>query len=342
MMGLMTGKHPGNRDARELLREDAHLPDYALWVPGLNRYVSYDYLGPITSMLGLGADLGAIIRSGAFRDKDLAETIKVAWGAATTTLGNNVLSQAWMAGANDIFNVWFPAQSASIEGRGNPGWNYLMRQIQGLVPGPIGSVRKTADPLVRETYTLMESIADKVPFLSKTLPVSHNWLGYARRNPDALGPDFLSPIKGPEYASRPVFRELERLMSQGYLTMPDRPRRLQVGRERIDLTAQEISELELRIAGGNPDATGEPGKLERRLEAVITSEMYQNRLSDTGRGQELEKRLRSQMSTARDQFVREIPRLREERQRERRDQRRERYQSPDGTVGTIDRPMLGQ
>lgn len=327
-MGMVTGRQPGNPESRKLLQEDAKQPDYSVWIPGLNRWVSYDWLDPVSMVFGMGADLATILKHGELWANDAWENVALAFAAATMPVASNVLSRTWMQGARELFDTMIPNPNTSPEAQLGKVRRLGLSQVRGLNPPPVQYARRLVDPMVRETYTLLDTIMEGVPFMSKSLPPSHNKLGYIRRSKDNLGPDYLIPFQAPAYDVNPVFQELGRLIERGDLSMPETPRKLAAGKDTIDLSAAELSRFQLLIAGGNPSVTGQPGELEVALKDLMTSESYQQELSDAGRAYEVRRLIMQHQDDGRTQLLEELPRLREQIETGKQQERERRYQRP--------------
>jgi hypothetical protein len=331
MMGLVTGRQPGNPESRKLLQEDAKQPDYSVWAPGVGRWVNYDWVDPVSMIFGMGADFATIVSHDEIKDNDWWENAALAASAIVMPIANNVLSRTWMQGARDLWEVLMPDKNMSPEAQLGKLRRLGLSQVRGMNPPPVRETREIVDPMVRETYTLLDTLIEGVPFMSKSLPPAHNKLGYIRRHKDNLGPDYLSPIHAPPYAPSPVFNELGRLIEGGYLSMPDTPRKISAGSDTIDLTAEEVSRLQLLIADGNPSVTGTPGGLEVALDELMRSDTYHKELSDTGRAFEVRKLIMQFQDNGRTQLLEELPHLREQRETAKQQERERRYQRP--TVG---------
>lgn len=312
LMGLVSGKSPDDRESRRLMIEDAKVPEYAIYIPGVNRWVSYDWLDPVSMVFGMGADVSTMLKRGAFRDLDWWESVAMGFAAGALAIGNNVMSRTWMTGARQLLDTFVPKPGTDPDTLTNPFKRVALDQLRGAIPPPLKYARSLTDPVIREVHGFYDTLLDNMPFMSGTLPPAHNKLGYIRMSKDSLGPDYVSPVYVSEEANNQVFAEMGRLITQGYLSVPDTPRWLQAPNGRIELSGEERSHLELLIAGGNPSVTGQPGRLETTIKNLMQSDKYQNVLSDMGRGVAVREKILEAHKSARDKLLRDIPSLRDE------------------------------
>ena len=132
------------------------------------------------------------------------------------------------------------------------------------------------DPEMRETYDILDVVANQIPWLSSTLEAQRDILGYIRSSKDAVGPDFVSPlylVTGKE--GTPAQKEIARLADSGEYTPQGVPRRFRIGSRTIKLNEGERERLKELIAGGFPDPDKKTkGTLEQQVDDLIKTSDY--------------------------------------------------------------------
>lgn len=255
--GLITGRGPVEPERRREMEQAGWKP-YAAYNPLTKTYIGYDWADPVSMVFGMGADFTEILKDpNTWKDRNLAEQVGLIPFAAYASIRNNILSRTWATGARDLINLVNPPpymEADQIQG----AWEkYAAKQTTTLiVPGPMASVARIVDPVQREAISFLDKLAERIPWLSSTLPVARNLFAHPRRDFDSLGPDFFSPIQQSN-ATRgsQVEVEMARLAYQRGVQFPGVPTLLTVGTKHMDLTAQE-RELYARLIAGAP-ATGE-------------------------------------------------------------------------------------
>lgn len=195
---------------------------------------SFNRLAPLGMFLGLGADIRDI--AGHIDDSTLDEIV----AASTLAFSRNITNQSMLSGVLDFISA---TQKASSTGSVDPLYRYLDNQAAGALPfsSLANTVRKEDDPLAREVWGLIDAIKNKTPGFSKDLPPQVNLFGEPVHNPEALGPDILSPIRTSVSDTDPLASEIARLNID--LKKPPKTLATAPGAPGIDLTPEQYHTL---------------------------------------------------------------------------------------------------
>jgi len=214
--GHITGGGPSDEGQRANLRVQGWQP-YSVRIPGTNEYVSYMGLEPFASVFSLGADGAEIFMDSQASD---AEMEKIAAGLAAMA-ANQLTDKTFMSGfSNLVSTLSDPTRYAT---------STAQDLVASLVPRVVSQAEKVgipglvqADPIMRQTRTLIDELRAQVPGFSQSLPPRRNVYGQVITLNGSLGPDIISPlyssIRGPnpsdpdkKYAKRvfAVTKELE-------------------------------------------------------------------------------------------------------------------------------------
>jgi hypothetical protein len=190
---FVTGGGPSDPSQKAALRLTGWRP-YAVRVGDM--YYDYNWLDPISTVLGVTSDLVDAVRSGVADD---AEVDKIA-GALIASISKNILSKASLRGASDL------VQALTDPDRYGP--KYLQNLAGTLVPSVIAQPAAAEDPLIRDARTMLDAIKARIPGLRETVLPKRDLWGEPLPNQGALGPDLLSPVLQSHINSDPVNRAL--------------------------------------------------------------------------------------------------------------------------------------
>lgn len=224
--GLISGGGPGDPRKEQLLRETGWQP-YSAKIG--DKWVSYQRLEPISSILGLAADFSDGIKA---RDKTSAMK---KFQLMVSSLQENLTNKTFLSGLEGFFTFWHDPQQY--------GERWLKQMEGSLVPNVVGAAAKAVDTTQRKTGLLGEPILAKVPFASKLLPEQHTPTGEPKERPGGalagINPLTVSEEKSPEDTAA-----IQELFDVGY-TPPQPKDYMTVQGKRVDLTREELQSLEI-------------------------------------------------------------------------------------------------
>lgn len=225
LQGNVTSGGPTDPKERALLRLTGWQP-YSIKIG--NGYYSYEWFDPLATIIGTTADIADRIQSGIAKGDDI---IKVA-SALVTSISKNLFSKLSLRGASDLIQT--------ISDPDRYGTRYLQNFAGSFVPAFMGQVARTADPILRETRTTLDSIESRIPGLKEGLFPKRDIWGNPIVSEGTLGPDMISPIRQTTFNNDPVN---QRLLKLGYF--PSKPDRKIMG---VELTDQQYDDY-CRLAG---------------------------------------------------------------------------------------------
>ena len=179
--GKITGAAPKNAAERDKFYREGKLP-YAINVGG--QWVSYQRLEPFNQTLSLVA---AAVE--AIQEEESTASEKVT--DAISSIGNNLVSQTYLSGLNDLLGVLTQEDITGAKGR-----SFLGRYVSGFVPGSalLRTVAQATDPVFRQPRTVTESIKATIPGLSPDVPAKLNvWGEEVGRESPAISPIQITP-----------------------------------------------------------------------------------------------------------------------------------------------------
>jgi hypothetical protein len=192
--GLITGAVPPDPAKARLLYANGWQP-YSFKIG--ERYVSFSRLDPLSTTLGVAADMATLPDGLSDRQQDDRATMLVA------SIMGNLASKTWLSGA-----------SAFTEALSDPGRyadNWLQRTAGAFaVPAGVAGVARAIDPVSRRRESVGEAIQARVPGMTDELLPRRDIFGEAIVN-DSLGPDFLSPFWQSQAKNDPVVAEMLRI-----------------------------------------------------------------------------------------------------------------------------------
>lgn len=201
--GSITGAGPTDPKQSELLKESGWQP-YSFKLPG-DHYISYQRLEPLSSTLGIAADIAEGIKRGEF--SNWQDGVKRLAGSVTENITNKTFLSG-LEGAVSVLNDPF---------RNGP--TFIKQLEASLVPNiigtlPIGGAARALDPTFRQTEVGLGPLAAKIPGLSQMLPAQRTPLGEERVRPGSWFERLVSPLVRSEEKQGPVAdvaRELDRI-----------------------------------------------------------------------------------------------------------------------------------
>ncbi|KNH03092.1 phage-related protein [Qipengyuania citrea LAMA 915] len=218
--GTITGAVPPDPKKAKLLYADGWQP-YSVRVG--DQWVSYSRLDPLSTTIGVAADMATLPEGLSDRQADDKGTMLVA------SIMGNLASKTWLSGA-----------TAFVEGLSDPGryaGSWLQRTAGAFaVPAGVAGVARSMDPILRRRESIGEAIQARVPGLSDDLLPRRDVFG----EPVELGnwgPDFLSPFWASQQKNDPVVGEMLRIgagVSEPGKTYTDEGQRVEYAPEEYD------------------------------------------------------------------------------------------------------------
>lgn len=305
--GVITGKGPQDPEAQKALRSIGW-QEYSIRVG--DTFVSFQRLDPLGGMLGFIGDMSDLSRY-AGKDQDLSDLTY----AATLSVMRNISDKSYISGLVDLAGaVKDPDRYLSK----------LANRLAGtVVPNVIAGAGAAMDPTLKESYSIMDSIQRRVPFLSDTMDKQRNFLGeplsrkmMSKGMAQTAGwVDYMLPISINTVGSGVIEREIETLMYP--MNEPD-PNRFGVdlrdfytpeGQSAYDRWQELTSEVSI---GGR--------KLRSAVERLIKSRKYQSLPTESYRESgltsprvlEIRKLVNKYRRRAQKMVLNEFPQLKEE------------------------------
>jgi hypothetical protein len=151
---------------------------------GKDTYVSYQRFDPFATFLGVVADFGDKIKEDSNAGKDWLNFVG---GAVAVALSKNITSKSYLTGIEQIMDA--------INQPDRKMTQFISTRLGSLVvPSAISQFAPEADPYMREARTFLDIFSKKIPGATNYLDPKRNILGEAIERPQAVGPDFASPL----------------------------------------------------------------------------------------------------------------------------------------------------
>jgi len=314
MSGKITGAGPDDPEQRDLLKSTGWMP-YSI-VTSEGKYIQYLRADPLSSFIGIAADMIEVTSRMTEDDESIANTIT--HGVLTSAI-NNLVQKTYVSGLRNFFD----AMSDSERFTGN----FLEGLVGSVIPRSVQSaVSLFDDPVLKETSGMLDAIKSRVPGMSRFVPPQRNVLGEPIRRSSGIGGYFTGedsvaalstsiflPIAYREVKNTAINKEFQRLRT-GFSPPP---------RKRYGIELTTIQNEAGRYAY---DRWGElQGKvriggrsLAQTLNSLVTSNSYKSLTDDdpTGSGspkvQAIRKVLKQYKSKSFSAMLEEFPTLRSE------------------------------
>jgi hypothetical protein len=189
----ITGSKVGGKGLRNTA--DMEAPPYSVKIG--DTWYQYSRVDPIGTTLGLAADLRLYFNNRSARlanqttldDPESTEAMSAIMGMFV----ENLADKAFFKGVSDFFEAM-----GSVKDGGSGAFlnTYANNMALNFVPysSMQRNIAKAADEYSREAWTLMDKLRAQTPGFSESLPPRRDILGREVRNPDRLGPEWMSPI----------------------------------------------------------------------------------------------------------------------------------------------------
>lgn len=162
--GCITGSPPKEAKARQALDATGWEP-YSIKVG--DKYLSYRRIDPVGMFLGQAADVVAVLTGK--DDLSELEQNEVVLGLMASVV-NNITSKTYMQGISETINA--------LQNPERYGESYIGRMAATFVPASslLRTLRKEADPHMREMGSVPDYIMNTLPGASDNLPARRHWV----------------------------------------------------------------------------------------------------------------------------------------------------------------------
>lgn len=193
MQGQLTGAVPPDPGKARLMYADGWQP-YSIKLG--DRYISYTRLDPLSTTIGVAADMATLPSGLSDRQQEDKATMLVA------SIMGNLASKTWLSG-----------MSSFVEGLADPGryaGHWLERTAGSIVPAGVAGVARAMDPVSRNRDGVGEALQARIPGMSDGLLPRRDIFGEPVES-DSLGPDLVSPFWQSQAKNDPVVAEMLRI-----------------------------------------------------------------------------------------------------------------------------------
>jgi hypothetical protein len=183
MNGNLTGGGPLDPIDEANLRETGWRA-YSLKVG--DQYLSYQRLEPISSVMGMAADIAEGVKRGDF------DTVQRATTRLFSLVTENLTNKTFLSGLEGLSTAMSDPQRYAGQ--------WIKQMQMSIVPNtigpiPFGHLAQTVDPVYRQTEPMSREVfMTKVPFLSRTLAPQYTPTGETRMRPGTAVERLLSPM----------------------------------------------------------------------------------------------------------------------------------------------------
>ncbi len=287
--GNITGARPKTPDGKVAPMPEGWQP-YSIKVG--NRYVSYQGLEPISTMIGTVADMVQL-------SEHVSEDERHGLGSAITMgIVNNLSNKSYLQGLTQLIDVIESDDPNKLE-------SFMRQRAASYIPAISGQTAKAADPLTKQAWDVKEALMLRVPGLSDKVPPMYNLLGKPVEH--SKGTFMVNPFSFSDTVPGHVTEELSRLARrEGGFELP--PKTL----DQVKLTHEQYARMmELR---GSKTIGGKT--LEENVAELVKSDKYQSLGDSIGiyksaKREFIERRISQYQRQAEIQLQKEVPGLRQ-------------------------------
>lgn len=166
MNGQITGAGPSDSKQRAALRRTGWQP-YSIKVG--DTYYSYARFDPLSTILGMSADLAEILSNYEAYDLDAQKQADELVTAAAIAVGNQVVGKTFLKGFADLTEVLSdPARYAE---------GYINRFAGSFVPAGAAGIERAVNPEISQVFNMMDAVKSRIPGLSEDVPPRRNIWG---------------------------------------------------------------------------------------------------------------------------------------------------------------------
>ena len=170
LTGNITGNGPKDKATRDALMATGWRPN-SIKVGGA--YVSYARFEPFASMFGTITD-AMDLYTAAMSSPDTADggtldnALQAVWAAGFGVM-KNLASKTYLSGAGELLNAAGSDDASKME-------RFATRYLTSYVPSVLNSARRLYDPTTNEVRGIIDTVKDKIPGLSSSLPPKYSWI----------------------------------------------------------------------------------------------------------------------------------------------------------------------
>lgn len=261
--GFLTGNGPTDPEEKKRLQATGwQANSLKLTIGGETHYIGLDRLDPGAFILNTAASFVEIAQH--LEGEDAEKASSAAIGAAIRTVTNRSYIQSVQSILDLVMNLDKPEGQRAVRD--------LITNVTVPASALSRTTARTIDPIARETDTIFNQIMSNIPGFSTLVPERRNFLGEVMKAPDALGPDYLSPLRYSAGNNDPVYSEISRLGQLG-LDMPSTAQRIwRNGDKSVRLDAKQYAAF-MEEAGTKHRINGKTAK--EHLAGLVESSLYQ-------------------------------------------------------------------
>jgi transglycosylase-like protein with SLT domain len=249
--GIVTGSGPTDREQQQALRNSGWQP---FSFKSGDRYISYQRIEPIGTLLGIAADLPEIQKTAEEKESGALTSLLFA------SISKNLTNKTFVSGITSLVDA--------INDPDRAAKNYLEREAGSFVPNVLNQIGQSTDDTSRIAEGVVDTIKSRMPGLRLDLPVRLDVWGEPIPQQQFLGPDVLSPIGVSQETQDPV----RLAMAKDRIEIP-------MPRRKVKLLGDKEEELPIEMYNRYIEFTGRMAH--RLLEPVVSSPRWNTMDTET-------------------------------------------------------------
>lgn len=229
MNGQVTDGGPKNRAEYATLYATGWRP-YSVKIG--DKYISYQGIEPLSTVLGWGAAIGEMLANTDQADPTANENIEAAIAATTFALFDLGMSKSYMQSTSDFI------ETINSGSEGAAGAFFRKWGGGQMVPNVARDVKNIVDPAQRYTTGVIEDAMSRMPGLSDDLPPRRDAFGFVKSYQSGFGNvyDAISPFYASQVKDMPVATSM---LKDGWgLGMPQQA--FTIDGQRVDISGQPV------------------------------------------------------------------------------------------------------
>lgn len=320
--GKISGAGPKDFKLRQQMKSGTGWQPYSIqYAPG--KWVSYNRFATVGGLIGVAADSVELMSGMYTKEKDTIEIdgTPVEDGIATSVVvpfANAVLSKVYMQQFTSFIDA--------LSDPNRYGESYWQKLASSFVPAAVGGLERMIDPEIRRANDYMDSIRAKIPGMSEGLQIRLDIFGREQKDTNGIYNLFM-PARFSEAKGSPIDIELGRLSVSIKTAIAEPSKLLSISRQGVrvayEIEDDKIYNKYVKLAGGADPKTAirikMPGISEKvtafeylnRLvsgNAGVASERYKS-FDDKGKDATIRKTINSYRKAARNQILKENPKI---------------------------------
>ncbi len=222
--GQISGRGPIEKGQKQAMSREGWQP-YSVKIPGTDRWMSYNRLDPVGSLMGMSADTAETFLNAQHEALDDPDTERLAVAGALAFAGN-LTNKTYLSGLSSVIEALNDPQRSAE--------NWTQKLAGSLIPSGVAQLERIDDPTVREVYSMMDAIKARTLGLSQNLPAKMDMWGDPLTTESGLGKpyDAFSPIYSRKPTPEPIDEEI--LRNEVNVSVP--PRRTSFDGVTVDLS----------------------------------------------------------------------------------------------------------